>query len=86
MFHGFKVGPKAEVSVELPIANSSIFVLPIIIAPAFKSFLVTVDSYGGTKLSKILLAQVVLIPFVQRLSFIAMGIPDKGGKWSPEAI
>ena len=36
----------------------------MIIAPAFKSLFVTVDSYGGTKLVKILLAQVVLIPVV----------------------
>ena len=83
--HGFNVGPNAEVSVELPIANSSIFVFPIITAPEFKSLSVTVDSYGGIKFPKILLAQVVLIPFVQRLSLIANGIPAKGGRLFPAA-
>ena len=34
VFHGFFVGPNAEVSVVLPMANSSIFVLPMITAPA----------------------------------------------------
>ncbi len=33
--HGFLVGPNAEVSVVLPMANSSILVFPIITAPAF---------------------------------------------------
>ncbi len=31
---GFLVGPKQLVSVELPMANSSIFVLPMMIAPS----------------------------------------------------
>ena len=35
VFHGFFVSPNAEVSVVLPIANSSMFVLPIMTAPAF---------------------------------------------------
>ena len=81
---GFKVGPNADVSVELPIANSSLFVFPIITAPEFKSLSVTVDSYGGIKFPKILLAQVVLIPLVQRLSLIAKGIHAKGGRFSPD--
>ena len=38
-------------------------------------FCVTVDSYVGIKLFKILLAAVVLIPFVQNKSFTAIGIP-----------
>src|SRR3989344_5902236 len=45
---GFRVGPKAEFSVELPRANSSILVLPTIIAPASLSFFVAVASYGAT--------------------------------------
>ena len=36
-FQGLSVGPKYEVSVEDPIANSSILVLPIKIAPASSS-------------------------------------------------
>ena len=35
--HGFRVGPKAEFSHELPIANSSMLVLPMITAPASMS-------------------------------------------------
>ncbi len=41
-FIAFLVAPKYENSVEQPIANSSKFVLPIIIAPSFKSLLITV--------------------------------------------
>ena len=41
---GFAVAPNAEVSVELPIANSSRLVLPRKIAPAFHKRLVAVDS------------------------------------------
>ncbi len=41
---GFFVGPKYEVSVEEPIANSSILFLPVITAPASRSFFVTVAS------------------------------------------
>src|SRR5688572_23198632 len=33
--HGFRTGPNAEFSFEEPIANSSQFVFPIIITPAF---------------------------------------------------
>src|SRR3989338_7370709 len=45
---GFFVGPKAEFSVELPIANSSIFVLPRKTAYWFFSFSITVASYDAT--------------------------------------
>src|SRR3989338_6220836 len=41
---GFRVGPNAECSVEEPIANSSRFVLPRIVAPAFLSHATTVAS------------------------------------------
>ncbi len=41
---GFSVGPKAEFSVDEPIANSSRFVLPIAIAPAARSRPTTVAS------------------------------------------
>jgi hypothetical protein len=45
--HGLRVGPNAEFSVEEPMANSSMFVLPRMMAPARRSRLVTVASYGG---------------------------------------
>ena len=45
---GFFVGPYALCSVDDPIANSSMFVLPNGIAPAARSFFTTVASYGLT--------------------------------------
>ncbi len=41
---GFRVAPKQEVSVEEPMANSSMFVLPVKTAPAARSFSTTVAS------------------------------------------
>ena len=49
------------------------------------SFSITVALYGGTKFSSILLAQVVFIPSVQMLSFIASGMPVSG-ETSPESM
>src|SRR6185369_12557078 len=46
--HGLRVGPQALFSVEEPIANSSMFSLPTITAPACFSLRTTVASYGGT--------------------------------------
>ena len=43
---GLRVGPKAEFSVELPMANSSMLVLPRAIAPAARRSSTTVASYG----------------------------------------
>ena len=82
MSHGFDVTPNTEVSVELPIANSSKFVFPKQIPPEDHNLLEAVDSYGETKLLSILLAQVVTTPFVQILSLIAIGIPARGGSFS----
>src|SRR5690349_25084144 len=45
--HGLRVGPYAECSVEEPIANSSMLVLPRIGRPASLSLRTTVASYGG---------------------------------------
>ena len=42
--HGLRVAPNAEFSVELPIANSSMFNRPKRIAPAAFNFLLTVAS------------------------------------------
>src|SRR5699024_12750489 len=44
--HGLRVGPYAECSVEDPIANSSMFVLPIGTRPAARALATTVASYG----------------------------------------
>jgi hypothetical protein len=45
---GFLVGPYALCSVDEPIANSSMFVLPNGIAPAARRRVTTVASYGLT--------------------------------------
>ena len=50
---GLRAGPKAEFSVELPMANSSMFVLPTATAPAARSRATTVASYGGRQPSRI---------------------------------
>jgi len=76
--YGFLTSPKKLVSFDEPIANSSLFNFPKSIAPSFHRFCVTVDSYGGTKFSSILLEAVVLTPFVQNMSFIPKGMPSRG--------
>ena len=45
---GLRVGPYALFSVDEPIANSSMFVLPTTTAPAARSRVTTVASYGLT--------------------------------------
>ncbi len=45
--HGFAVGPNAQCSVDEPIANSSMFVLPRMTAPASRSRSVTWASNGA---------------------------------------
>ena len=57
--------------------NSSKLVLPIRTAPDFKSLSTTVALKEGTKSSSIFEAHVVVIPFVQKLSFIAIGAPSR---------
>src|SRR5688572_15812740 len=75
---GFRVTLNALFSVELPIANSSRFVLPTITAPASSSFRMTVASYGERKLASIFDEQVVVPKLVQRLSFTTTGTPASG--------
>ena len=72
---GFWTFPKKLVSLDDPIANSSQFNFPSKIAPFSHKLFVTVDSYVGTKLFKILLPAVVLKSFVQNKSLTAIGIP-----------
>ena len=76
-FHGLCVICIAEFSVELPIANSSMFSFPKLIISCSFSSSTTVASYGATKFSSILDAHVVFTPFVHRLSFIPIGTPAK---------
>src|SRR5690606_13893748 len=83
--HGLRVGWKALFSVEPPIANSSIFVLPISTASAARSLSTTVALYGGTNFSRIREAHDVTSPLVQITSLIATGRPPSGPIVSPRA-
>src|SRR5919198_362640 len=82
---GLWLGPKAEVSVDDPIANSSIFVLPSITMPACLMRRVIVASYGGNQPSRIFEPAVVGRSFVTTTSFIASGTPASGPSDSPFA-
>src|SRR5947199_2128793 len=81
--HGFRVSLKAECSVDEPIANSSMLVLPRSTAPAARRRSTTVASYGGTKLSRIFEPHVVGTPRVQRMSFRATGTPSRAERGAP---
>ena len=64
-FQGLRVTWKAEFSVDPPMANSSMFVLPIRTASAAFSRAMTVASYGGRNSLSIRDAQVVGSPRVR---------------------
>src|SRR6185295_17666007 len=76
--HGLRVSWNAECSVDEPIANSSMLVLPRITAPAALSRATIVASYGGTKFSRIFEPHVVRTPRVLKTSLSAMGAPSSG--------
>jgi len=80
---GLRVGPKAEFSVDEPIANSSRFVLPIGTPPAATTRSTTVAEYGGRHRSRIFDEHVVGIPRVHMLSLSATGTPASGPGSSP---
>ena len=67
-FHGFLQGPKKLVSLEDPIANSSILVLPRVNAPAEARRAMIVASYGDLKFANIFEPHVVRWPFMQKIS------------------
>ena len=69
----------------LPIANSSILHLPAISMPRLSIRSMTWAENGGTKCSSILEAQVVVMPFVQILSLMAMGMPARSALEEPAA-
>ena len=80
---GLRVGPKAEFSVDEPIANSSRLVLPIGTPPAATTRSTTVAEYGGRHPSRIFDEHVVGIPRVHMLSLSATGTPASGPGSSP---
>src|SRR5690606_3947812 len=65
-------------------ANSSMFSLPRLTAPAAASFSTTVASYGAWKPVRIFEAQLVSTPRVQNRSLWAIGAPSRA-PFSPEA-
>ena len=79
------VTPYAECSVEEPIANSSMLVLPRIGSPAARTLATTVASYGGTQPSRIREPQVVGSPLVASTSLTAIGTPSSGEAVLPAA-
>src|ERR1700685_4550807 len=76
--HGLTTEPKHEVSFDDPIANSSLLILPSMTAPSRHSCEVMVDSYGGTKLPRILEHAVVRTSLVANRSLIPSGMPPSG--------
>src|SRR5579859_7191384 len=66
--HGFRTGPKYELSLEEPMANSSMLHLPSVTAPAAPRRSTTCASYGLTKFSSIREPHVVRSPRVQKIS------------------
>src|SRR3954467_1844403 len=80
---GLCVGPYAECSVEEPIANSSMLVLPRMGRTASRSLRTTVASYGGIQPSRILDPQVVGRPSVASTSLTAIGTPSRYDAGAP---
>src|SRR4051812_4206987 len=72
---GLLVAPYAEFSVEEPIANSSMLVLPSSTVPASCSRAATVASYGGRQPSRIRDPLVLGTPRVMMTSLSAIGMP-----------
>src|SRR5437016_6299474 len=76
---GLCTGPYAEFSFDEPMANSSQFNLPRMMAPAASSRATAVQSYGGTKLPMIFEPAVVRTPLVIITSLMPTGTPASGG-------
>ena len=76
----------ADVSVVLPMANSSMLVFPTITAPAAFKLSTACAEYGGTKLKRILELHVVRRSFVQILSLTATGTPASAPVIVPSSI
>ena len=79
MPHGFTVFLYAENSVDEPMANSSMLVLPRMTAPASFNRAAMVASYGLMYPSRIREPAVVGVPVRLTRSFSATGTPRSGG-------
>ena len=73
---GLRDGPHAEFSVDDPIANSSVFVLPSSGSPAVLHRAATVASKTGTYPSRMREPAVVSMPLVEITSLSAIGTPS----------
>src|SRR5450755_2258676 len=82
---GLRDGPNAEFSVDEPIANSSMLVLPRMTTPAARSRAVIVASYGGCQPARIAEPHVVGISTVVKTSLSASGTPASGPSGWPAA-
>ena len=78
-FHGLRVAPNTAFVVFGPNANSGVFVLPMMMAPASRRRWTTSASSSGTWLSKSLEPKVVRRPRVGVTSLIPTGMPNSGG-------
>src|SRR5437763_5754444 len=74
-FHGLRVGPNAECSVDDPMANSSRFVLATMDQPLARRRATTVASNGERKSGRMRDPHVVGMSVVTMLSLMAMGVP-----------
>ena len=75
-FHGFLTGPKAEVSFDEPIANSSMFVLPTSTVPARFKPLDDVRVVGRDEVRRASASRRwSASPAVQKMSLCAIGMP-----------
>src|SRR5829696_6311033 len=81
--HGLRVVKYALFSVDEPMANSSMFVLPIRTASAAFRRSTTCASYGGTKFWRIFELHVVGTPRVQSTSLTATGTPARAPSFAP---
>src|SRR3954453_20365679 len=72
---GETTGPKALVSFDEPMANSSLLSLPSITAPSAQSCDVMVDSYCGSKPRGMFEPAVVTVPLVQNRFLMPSGTP-----------
>src|SRR6516165_4175978 len=80
---GLREGPNAEFSVEDPMANSSMLVLPSITTPPARSRLVIVASDGGSQPLRMAEPQVVGMSLVVNTSLSASGTPASGPSTAP---
>src|SRR6185503_21331081 len=75
---GLRAGPKCELSVDEPMANSSMLHLPTSTVPARSSCATTCASYGLVYFSSMREPQVVRMVRVHRMSLCAIGMPVSG--------